>query len=65
MAVPLSKFGKAYRHPIPNPFERREGWEAAVLVAEWHRFKGGKIAHVESAFDSRPYEAIFMDKTAV
>jgi limonene-1,2-epoxide hydrolase len=33
--------------------------EGTVLVAEWHQFKNGKIAHVESAFDGRPYEAMF------
>jgi hypothetical protein len=38
--------------------------EATVLVAEWHHFEGGKIAHVESAFDARPYEAMFKGKTA-
>jgi hypothetical protein len=29
------------------------------LVAEWHQIKNGKIAHVESAFDGRPYAAMF------
>jgi hypothetical protein len=33
--------------------------EGTVLVAEWHQFKNGKIAHVESAFDGRPYESMF------
>lgn len=33
--------------------------EATVLVAEWHRLQEGKISHVESAFDARPYEAMF------
>lgn len=33
--------------------------EGTVLVAEWHRFKDGKITHVELAFDGRPYEAMF------
>ena len=33
--------------------------EGTVLVAEWHQFKDGKITHVESAFDGRPYEAMF------
>ena len=33
--------------------------EATVLVAEWHRVKDGKIWHAESAFDARPYEAMF------
>jgi SnoaL-like domain len=33
--------------------------EGKVLVAEWHQFKDGKICHVRSAFDGRPYAAIF------
>jgi len=36
--------------------------EGTVLVAEWHQFKNGKIARVESAFDGRPYEAMFGGK---
>jgi hypothetical protein len=33
--------------------------EGVVLVAEWHQIRNGKIAHVESAFDGRPYAAMF------
>ena len=33
--------------------------EATVLVAEWHQLAHGKIVHVASAFDGRPYEAMF------
>ena len=33
--------------------------EGSVLVGEWHQIKDGKIAHVESAFDGRPYAAMF------
>jgi hypothetical protein len=33
------------------------------LVAEWHQFENGKISHVESAFDGRPYEAMFTSGT--
>jgi quinol monooxygenase YgiN len=33
--------------------------EGKVLVAEWHQFKNGKISHVRSAFDGRPYAAMF------
>jgi quinol monooxygenase YgiN/ketosteroid isomerase-like protein len=33
--------------------------EGKVLVAEWHQFKDGKIFHVRSAFDARPYAAMF------
>jgi ketosteroid isomerase-like protein len=37
--------------------------EATVLVAEWHQIKDGRIAWVRSAFDGRPYEAMFTGKT--
>jgi hypothetical protein len=37
--------------------------EGTVLVAEWHQFENGKISHVESAFDGRPYEAMFTSGT--
>jgi len=33
--------------------------EGIVLVAEWHQIENGKITHVESAFDARPYAAMF------
>jgi ketosteroid isomerase-like protein len=32
---------------------------AVTLVAEWHQVKNGKIYHVESAFDGRPFAAMF------
>ena len=32
---------------------------ATTLVAEWHQIKHGKISHVESAFDGRPFAAMF------
>ncbi len=32
---------------------------AATLVAAWHQVKNGKISHVESAFDGRPFAAMF------
>ena len=38
--------------------------EATVLVAEWHQLEGGRIAHVESAFDGRPYAAMFAASAA-
>ncbi len=37
--------------------------EATVLVAEWHQINDGRIAWVRSAFDGRPYEAMFTGKT--
>jgi hypothetical protein len=32
---------------------------ATTLVAEWHVIKNGKISHVESAFDGRPFATMF------
>ena len=39
--------------------ETRAPAPGVVLVAEWHQIKNGKIAHVESAFDGRPFAAMF------
>jgi hypothetical protein len=33
--------------------------EAVTLVAEWHQVRDGKIFHVASAFDGRPFAALF------
>jgi SnoaL-like domain len=33
--------------------------EAITLVAEWHQVMNGKITRVESAFDGRPFAAMF------
>ena len=33
--------------------------EATVLVAEWHQVRNGRIFHAQSAFDGRPYAAMF------
>jgi hypothetical protein len=38
--------------------------EGTVLVAEWHQFKNGKISHSRSAFDGRPYAAMFTGSTS-
>jgi len=43
--------------------QTKEPAKGTVLVAEWHQFRNGKITHVESAFDGRPYEAMFRGKT--
>jgi hypothetical protein len=32
---------------------------ATTLVAEWHQVKGGKIVRAQSAFDGRPFAAMF------
>ncbi|HSP93517.1 MAG TPA: nuclear transport factor 2 family protein [Thermoanaerobaculia bacterium] len=39
--------------------ETRAPAAATTLVAEWHRMKDGKIARVQSAFDGRPFAAMF------
>lgn len=39
--------------------ETRAPAEATTLVAEWHQVKNGKIVHVRSAFDGRPFAAMF------
>src|SRR5262249_42207750 len=44
--------------------ETRAPAEATVLVAEWHRVLNGKISHARSAFDARPYEALFLSDRA-
>lgn len=33
--------------------------EAVTFVAEWHQVRNGKIYRVQSAFDGRPFEAMF------
>jgi len=35
---------------------------AITLVAEWHKVLGGRIVQVRSAFDGRPFEALFTQK---
>ncbi len=39
--------------------ETKASAAATTLVAEWHQIKDGKIARVESAFDGRPFAAMF------
>ena len=36
---------------------------ATTLVAEWHKVRDGKIVEVRSAFDGRPFEAMFTGKS--
>jgi hypothetical protein len=42
--------------------ETREPAAATTLVAEWHQVRDGKIVHVRSAFDGRPFEKMFTGK---
>lgn len=35
---------------------------ATTLVAEWHQIRNRRIVHVRSAFDGRPFEAMFTGK---
>ncbi len=36
---------------------------ATTLVAEWHHVKDGKIVRAQSAFDGRPFAAMFATST--
>ncbi len=36
---------------------------ATTLVAEWHRVRNGKILRAQSAFDGRPFAAMFTGVT--
>jgi hypothetical protein len=33
--------------------------EATTLVAEWHQVRNGRIVRAQSAFDGRPFAAMF------
>jgi hypothetical protein len=35
---------------------------ATTLVAEWHQMRNGKIVRAQSAFDGRPFAAMFAGK---
>lgn len=39
--------------------ETTEPAAATTLVAEWHQTKDGKIVRAQSAFDGRPFAALF------
>lgn len=55
----LGIFGQGEDAAVFFELETRAPAEGKVLVAEWHQFSGGKITHVRSAFDGRPYAAMF------
>jgi ketosteroid isomerase-like protein len=38
--------------------------EATTFVAEWHQVRNGKIVRAQSAFDGRPFAAMFTGETA-
>ncbi len=42
--------------------ETKDPAAATTLVAEWHQVTDGKIVHVRSAFDGRPFEGMFTKK---
>jgi quinol monooxygenase YgiN len=54
-----SIIGQANEAAVFFDLETKAPAEGKVLVAELHRFKNGKISHVRSAFDGRPYAAMF------
>jgi len=37
---------------------------ATTPVAEWHQIRNGKIVRAQSAFDGRPFAAMFADSEA-
>jgi hypothetical protein len=39
--------------------ETKEPAQATTLVAEWMQVEGGKITRAQSAFDGRPFAAMF------
>ena len=47
---------------ISYELQTRAPVEGTVLVAERHEIRNGKISYVESAFDGRPYAAMFTPK---
>lgn len=51
--------GEAHDAAVFFELETRPPGESTVLVAEWHQVNNGKIFHAQSAFDGRPYEALF------
>jgi ketosteroid isomerase-like protein len=51
--------GEANDAAIFFELETKAPAEATVLVAEWHQVRDGKIFHTRSAFDGRPYAALF------
>ncbi|HVP35926.1 MAG TPA: nuclear transport factor 2 family protein [Terriglobales bacterium] len=50
---------EGYEAAVFFELETKAPAEAKTLVAEWHQVKNGKIVHVESAFDGRPFAAMF------
>ncbi len=57
---PKSIFGENESAAIFFELETKAPVEAVTFVAEWHRVKNGKIYRVQSAFDGRPFEAMFV-----
>ena len=49
--------------PIFFELETTAPVPARVLVAEWHETRNGKIVRARSAFDGRPYAAMFQQPT--
>jgi len=57
---PKSVFGENENAAIFFELETKAPVEAVTFVAEWHQVKNGKIYRVQSAFDGRPFEAMFV-----
>jgi len=56
---PKSVFGENENAAIFFELETKTPVEAVTFVAEWHQVRNGKIYRVQSAFDGRPFEAMF------
>jgi hypothetical protein len=56
---PKTIIGEGNDAAIFFELETKAPTAATTLVAEWHQIKNGKIWHVESAFDGRPFAAMF------
>ena len=51
--------GGSHEAAIFFELETKAPAEGVVTVAEWHQITDGKIAHIESIFDGRPFAAMF------
>jgi hypothetical protein len=60
--TPKTIIGEGNEAAIFFDLETKAPAAARTLVAEWHQIRNGKIFHVESAFDGRPFAAMFTPK---
>ena len=60
--TPKAIIGEGKDAAIFFDLETKAPAAATTLVAEWHQIKNGRIFYVESAFDGRPFAAMFTPK---